>query len=260
MGELEHVAGIIAFTMGVGWASGINLYAAVLMLGILGATGNIVLPPGLQILANPLVIVAAGFMYCVEFFADKTPGVDSGWDALHTFIRIPAGAALAAGAVGPTHPAVSLAAAMVGGAMAASTHATKAGTRVIINASPEPFSNWVTSFMEDVIVIVGLWTALNHPWLFLLLLVAFVLLMIWLLPRLWHAIRRIFGFVGHLFRSRREGFKAHPPGRGEAEGATGPGHVPGHPVGSDQCPKGGGSVLSHGTIASREEEEDAKGG
>lgn len=211
MEQLNQVAGIIALTMGVGWASGINLYAAVLMLGILGATGNILLPPGLQILANPLVIAAAGFMYCVEFFADKTPGVDSGWDALHTFIRIPAGAALAAGAVGSTHPAVTLAAAMVGGGMAASTHATKAGTRVIINTSPEPFSNWVTSFTEDVIVIVGLWTALNHPWLFLLLLVAFILLMIWLLPRLWRAIKRVFGFVGHLFRSRRTGAQRPSP-------------------------------------------------
>lgn len=209
MEQLNHIAGIIALTMGVGWASGINLYAAILMLGILGATGNIVLPPGLQILTNPLVIVAAGFMYCVEFFADKTPGVDSGWDALHTFIRIPAGAALAAGAVGPTHTAVTLAAAMVGGGMAASTHATKAGTRVIINTSPEPFSNWVTSFAEDVIVIVGLWTALNHPWLFLLLLAAFILLMIWLLPRLWRAIKKIFSFFGQLLRFRRAGATPH---------------------------------------------------
>jgi phosphoribosylcarboxyaminoimidazole (NCAIR) mutase len=109
MEQLNHVATIIALTMGVAWASGINLYASITMLGILGATGSISLPPDLQILMNPLVIMAAGFV------VDKVPGVDSGWDALHTFIRIPAGAALAAGAVGHVHPAVALAAAIVGG-------------------------------------------------------------------------------------------------------------------------------------------------
>lgn len=203
MEQLNHIASIIALTMGVGWASGINLYAAIFMLGILGATGNMVLPPGLQILASPLVIGASGLMYLVEFVADKVPGVDSGWDALHTFIRIPAGALLAAGAVGPTHEAVSLAAAIMGGGMAAGAHATKAGTRVLINTSPEPFSNWVASFTEDVVVIVGLWTALNHPWLFLLLLLAFVLLMIWLLPRLWRGVKRVFGFLKYLIDPRK---------------------------------------------------------
>jgi len=209
MEELNHIASVIALTMGVGWASGINLYASILLLGILGASGHMILPPGLEILANPLVLVAAGFMYCVEFFADKVPGVDSGWDALHTFIRIPAGAALAAGAVGQVHPSVAVAAAIVGGGMAAVTHATKAGTRVLINTSPEPFSNWAVSFFEDVMVIVGLWTALNHPWVFLLFLVAFILLMIWLLPKLWGAIRKVFGFIGNLFR--RERFRPPPP-------------------------------------------------
>ena len=203
MEQLNHVASVIALTMGVAWASGINLYASILMLGILGATGHMTLPPGLQILANPLVLVAAGFMYCVEFFADKIPGVDSGWDAIHTFIRIPAGAALAAGAVGDLHPAVGLAAAIVGGGLAAGTHATKAGTRVMINTSPEPFSNWAASLFEDVAVILGLWTALNHPWLFLLGLAAFVLLLILLLPRLWKAIKKVFGFIGNLFRRER---------------------------------------------------------
>jgi hypothetical protein len=203
MEQLNHVASVIALTMGVAWASGINLYASILMLGILGATGHMMLPHGLEILANPLVLVAAGFMYCVEFFADKIPGVDSGWDAIHTFIRIPAGAALAAGAVGDLHPAVGLAAAIVGGGLAAGTHATKAGTRVMINTSPEPFSNWAASLLEDVTVIVGLWTALNHPWLFLLALAAFVLLLILLLPRLWKAIKKVFGFIGNLFRRER---------------------------------------------------------
>ena len=106
MAELNHIAAVIALTMGIAWASGINLYASILVLGILGVSGNIVLPPDLRILQEPVVIVAAGFMYFVEFFADKVPGVDSGWDALHTFIRIPAGAFLAARAVGDLNPAV----------------------------------------------------------------------------------------------------------------------------------------------------------
>jgi hypothetical protein len=186
--------------MGVAWASGINLYAAILVLGLLGATGNMVLPPDLQILANSVVIAAAGLMFIVEFVADKIPGVDTGWDTLHTFIRIPAGALLAAGAVGDVNPAVVVAAAIVGGGLAAGTHATKSGSRVIINTSPEPVSNWVASLVEDVAVIAGLWTALHHPWVFIVLLIAFIILMIWLLPRLWRGVRKVFAFLGRLLR------------------------------------------------------------
>ncbi|MEJ2347184.1 MAG: DUF4126 domain-containing protein, partial [Gammaproteobacteria bacterium] len=182
----------IALSMGSAWASGINLYATLLVLGYMGATGNIDLPPDLQILTNPLVMVAAGFMYVVEFFADKVPGVDTGWDALHTFVRIPAGALLAAGAVGHAGPAVQLAAMILGGGLAAGTHATKAGTRVLINTSPEPVTNWVASIGEDLSVIAGLWTALHHPWIFLILLLLFIVLMIWLLPRIWRAIKWVF--------------------------------------------------------------------
>ena len=200
MEPLNQIANTIALTMGVAWASGINLYAAMVMLGLLGATGNIDLPSGLQILANPLIIGAAGFMYVVEFIADKIPGVDTSWDTLHTFIRIPAGALLAAGAVGEVNPVVALAVAIVGGGLAAGAHATKSGTRVMINASPEPVSNWVASLAEDLAVIVGLWTALHHPWVFIVLLIGFVLLMIWLLPKLWQGIKRLFSFIGRLFR------------------------------------------------------------
>ena len=195
---------IIALTMGVAWASGINLYAAIFMLGYLGSTGHIVLPPDLQVLTDPLVMFAAGLMYCVEFFADKTPGVDSAWDAVHTFIRIPAGAELAMGAVGETSPAVELAAFLLGGTLAASTHATKAGARILINTSPEPVSNWVASIGEDVIVVLGLWTALNHPLIFLIALAIFIALMIWLLPKLWKGIKRIFGYIRDLFRGKYE--------------------------------------------------------
>lgn len=186
----------IALTMGVAWASGINLYAAILMLGVMGATGNMVLPAELQILTDPMVIAAAGFMYFIEFFTDKVPGVDTGWDALSTFIRIPAGAILAAGAIGDVGSAAQLAAGIAGGTLTAGTHATKAGTRVLINTSPEPVSNWFASVGEDVAVIAGLWTALYHPVVFIVLLVLFILFMIWALPKLWRGIRKVFGFIG----------------------------------------------------------------
>lgn len=190
----------IALSMGIGWASGINLYAAVFMLGALNALGYVALPPELAILSDPIVIAAAGVMYCVEFFADKVPGLDTAWDAVHSFIRIPAGAVLAARAVGDVSPAAELAAGLLGGTLAAGSHALKAGSRVAINASPEPFSNWVASLSEDVLVIGGLWTALRHPWVFLVGLVLFVLLTAWLLPKLWRGLRRMFAFLARPFR------------------------------------------------------------
>lgn len=199
MEQLDQITTLIALSMGVAWASGINLYATVLMLGVLNNMGHISLPPGLEIVSDPLVLIAAGFMYCVEFFADKTPGVDTGWDALHTFIRIPAGAALAAGAVGDLSPAVELAAALTGASLAAGSHAFKAGSRVMINTSPEPVSNWAASFSEDLLVIGGLWTALNHPLWFLAGLALFILLLIWLLPKLWRGVKKVFGFLARLF-------------------------------------------------------------
>jgi len=199
MEQLDQITAMIALSMGVAWASGINLYATLLMLGVLSNMGHLSLPPGLEIVSDPLVLMAAGFMYCVEFFADKVPGVDTGWDSLHTFIRIPAGAALAAGAVGDLSPVVGLAAAIVGGSMAAGSHALKAGTRVLINTSPEPVTNWTASFSEDLLVLGGLWAALNHPLWFLSGLVFFVVLLIWLLPRLWRAIRKVFAAITRWF-------------------------------------------------------------
>ena len=195
----------IALTMGVAWASGINLYAAIVMLGYLGITGNIDLPPELQILTNPVIILAAGVMYCIEFFADKVPGVDTGWDLIQTFIRIPAGAALAAGAVGDVGTGAHLAAAITGGTLATGSHLVKAGGRVLINTSPEPFTNWFTSIGEDVAVIAGLWTALHHPLLFLLLLVLFIIAISWLLPRIWSGIRRVFAKLGRLASTPESG-------------------------------------------------------
>lgn len=200
MESLDHIANTISLTMGVAWASGINLYAAILVLGLLGVNGNITLPATLQILTDPMVITAAGVMYFVEFFADKMPGVDTGWDTLHTFIRIPAGALLAAGAVGDVNPAVVLTAAILGGGLAAGAHAVKSGSRVIINTSPEPFTNWIASIAEDIAVIGGLWTALHYPWLFLVLMIVFIGLMIWLLPKIWGGIKKIFGYIWRLFK------------------------------------------------------------
>lgn len=199
MDELNRIIHTIALTMGVGWASGLNLYAAILMLGILGSTGNIVLPPELKVLTSPVVIFAAAVMYVVEFFADKIPGVDTGWDSVHTFIRIPAGAVLAAAAVGPVDPALAVAAGLLGGGLATLSHATKAGTRVLINTSPEPFSNWAASVTEDLLVIGGIWAALRHPYLFVILVIAFVLFAIWLLPKLWRGIKKVFAAIGRLF-------------------------------------------------------------
>jgi hypothetical protein len=193
------IISIIAATMGVAWASGINLYAAVFMLGWMFSTGSIDLPPDLQILGNPLVLAAAGFMYAVEFFADKIPGVDTGWDVLHSFIRIPAGAMLAAGAISPLGAEAELAGLLLGGTLTAGSHMTKAGSRVLINTSPEPFSNWAASIGEDVAVIGGLWTALHYPIGFIVALVVFIALMIWLLPKIWRGIKTVFRKIGSLF-------------------------------------------------------------
>lgn len=209
MGAVET----ISLAMGLGWASGINLYATLFMLGVLHNTGNIALPPELLIVADPLVIVAAGLMYCVEFFADKIPGVDTGWDAIHSFVRIPAGAVLAASAVGDVSPAAELAAGLLGGTLAAGSHALKASSRVAINASPEPFSNWTASLGEDVLVVGGLWAALHHPWVFLAGLVVFVLFAAWALPKLWRGLKKLFAFLTRPFRDA-------------PAGTTGPGPTP----------------------------------
>ncbi|MDD1610614.1 MAG: DUF4126 domain-containing protein [Methylococcaceae bacterium] len=211
MDALNQISTTLALTMGLAWASGINLYATLLTLGVLANTGNIQLPPDLAIVANPLVMMAAGFMYCVEFFADKVPGVDTGWDAIHTFIRIPAGAMLAAGAVGTLDPSVELAAAILGGGIAAGAHVTKAGTRVLINTSPEPFTNWFASVTEDVMAITGVWACINHPIGFLVALAVFIVLMILLLPKIWVGIKKVFGFIINLFRAAPPPASTTPP-------------------------------------------------
>lgn len=194
-----EVTDTIALAMGSAWASGLNLYATLFILGWMGYSGHMALPPGMEVLSDPMVMAAAGFMYMVEFFADKTPGVDTGWDALHTFIRIPAGAMLAATALGDISPAAEMAGYIIGGGLAASTHITKAGSRVLINTSPEPVSNWGASIGEDLAVLAGLWAALNHPWLFFSGLAVFLILLAWLLPKLWRGIKRVACAIARLF-------------------------------------------------------------
>lgn len=207
--NIETISQTIALSMGMAWASGINLYAALLTLGVLAHTGNMVLPQPLEVVANPLVIGAAGLMYVIEFFADKIPGVDSGWDVVQSFVRIPGGAMLAAAAVGDISPAAELAAGILGGGLAAATHGTKAGTRIMINTSPEPVSNWSASIGEDVAVVGGVWTALNHPYIFLGLLVLFVLLMAWLLPRIWRGVKAVTARLRVLFGLAQEPDQTH---------------------------------------------------
>jgi hypothetical protein len=170
------------------WASGLRLYLVVFSVGLAGYLGYIDLPRGLEVLQHPWVIGAAGFLLLMEFLVDKVPGIDSVWDALHTFIRIPAGALLAAGATGDSLTALTVAAGLLGGTITAGTHFTKAGGRAIVNASPEPFSNWGASFSEDVIVLAGIWFAFHYPVAFLCALALFILLMIWLLPKLWQGV------------------------------------------------------------------------
>jgi len=182
----------LGLAMGTAWTSGINLYATVAALGIAQASGLVELPPGLEVLANPAVIVVAVFMYFVEFFADKVPYVDSGWDAVHTFIRVPAGALLAARALGPTNPALEVVAALAGGSIALAAHGTKATARLAINASPEPFTNWAASITEDVVAFVGVWAAFQHPYVMLVLVLGFLALAIYLVPKILRTLRAMF--------------------------------------------------------------------
>jgi len=196
---MHEIITYIALSMGVAWASGLNLYAAILVLGLLGATGNMALPETLQVLQNPLVIGAAALMYSIEFFADKFPGVDSAWDTLHTFIRIPAGAILAASAVAEVEPSLSIAAALVGGTLTAGAHLAKAGTRLLVNTSPEPFSNIGASLAEDTMVVAGLWTAVYFPLVFLVFLAGFLILMIWWLPILWRGLKSMYETMRRIF-------------------------------------------------------------
>lgn len=188
----------LATAAGLGWASGVRLYAVVFFLGLLQQFGIYALPAELQTLGNPWVMGASGFMFLVEFLADKIPGFDSVWDAAHTFIRIPAGALLAAAAVAGGDTSMGIAAGILGGALAASSHITKASTRALINTSPEPLSNWAASFSEDALSIGAVWMALVYPLLLLGFLVVFFILAIWLLPKIWRGLKRVLASIRQL--------------------------------------------------------------
>jgi hypothetical protein len=187
------ILSIITLALGAAWASGINVYATVLLIGLFGATGVVPLPEALMPLTSPVVLAVAGVAYLIEFFADKIPGLDSLWDALHTFIRIPAGAVLAAGAASGLGEDYLIAVALLGGAaIAAGSHTMKAGSRAVINTSPEPASNWAASILEDILVVVGLLLALFKPGLFIAFFLLFLLAAIWLLPKIWRGVRHVF--------------------------------------------------------------------
>ncbi|MGL4576206.1 MAG: DUF4126 domain-containing protein [Burkholderiaceae bacterium] len=195
MGPVETAA----LAAGLSWASGLRLYAALFTAGILNWFGVMKLPDALQVLSNPVVLVASGVMLAVEFLVDKVPGLDSIWDSVHTFIRIPAGAVLAAGAFADLDPVWATTAAILGGVIAGSSHLTKSGTRAAINTSPEPVSNWAASLTEDAVTIGGLTLAIFNPWVFLVLLVVFIVFALWFIPKIFRFIRTIIGRLRNVF-------------------------------------------------------------
>ena len=190
-----------ALASGLSWASGLRLYATVFVVGMLAKFNYINLPAALDILSNPIVLSVAGILTVIEFFADKIPYVDSAWDSIQTFIRIPAGALLAMGAMNSADPMIATLAALLGGSLTGMTHATKAGSRALINTSPEPVTNIATSFGEEGLLLGGGWLALAHPMVFLGVLAAFILVMIWLIPKLWRGIQNVFTHIGKITRT-----------------------------------------------------------
>lgn len=188
----------LALAGGLSWASGLRLYLTVFAVGLLAKFGYIDLPTTLDILSNPVVIGVSGILAVIEFLADKIPYVDSAWDSIQTFIRIPAGALLAMGAINTSDPAIATVAALLGGSLAGATHATKAGSRALINTSPEPVSNIAASLTEESLLVTGGWLVFAHPAVFIGLLGAFIVMMFWLLPKLWRGIKSVLGNVGKI--------------------------------------------------------------
>lgn len=183
---------LAALAGGLSWASGLRLYMTLFIAGWFGRLGWIDLPQALEVLESPWVILVTGLLTGIEFLADKIPGVDSAWDTVQTFIRVPAGAVLGAASFGEMDPAFMTIAGLLGGGIAASAHFTKAGGRALINTSPEPFSNWAASFTEEVAVAGTLLAAFFHPFLLFSFLALFCLLAWWTLPKIWRAVQSIF--------------------------------------------------------------------
>ncbi|MDB5941363.1 MAG: putative rane protein [Ramlibacter sp.] len=193
---------LLALAAALGWASGIRLYAVVFLVGAAGFMGWVDLPQGLKVLQHPGVLAASGSMCFVEFFADKIPLLDTVWDLVHTFIRIPAGAALAAAALGADGPAMTTIAALLGGSLAATSHAAKMTTRAAVNTSPEPFSNIGVSLLEDGFVVFMLWLSATHPLLFALALVLTLVLAVVLLVVLVKFLRTVLRGLGRFLSGR----------------------------------------------------------
>ena len=182
---------LLALAAALGWASGFRLYAVVFLVGMMGVLGWMPLPPGLTMLQHPVVLMVSGFMLMVEFFADKVPWVDSAWDAIHAFIRVPAGAALAYGVFGADNATMAVVAGLLGGSLSATALATKMTTRAAVNTSPEPFSNWGLSFLEDGLVVAVVWLATQHPVAFGFALVVMVVVSVLLLVVLFKFLRAV---------------------------------------------------------------------
>ena len=182
---------LLALAAALGWASGFRLYAAGFLVRMLGVLGWMPLPPGLAVLQHPLVLMVSGFMLLVEFFADKVPWLDSAWDAVHAFIRVPAGAALAFGVFGADNATMAIAAGLLGGSLSATALATKMTTRAAVNTSPEPFSNWGLSFFEDGLVVAVVWLATQYPVAFGIALVVMVIVSVLLLVVLFKFLRAV---------------------------------------------------------------------
>ena len=192
-------ASLLAIAAALGWASGLRLYAVVFLTGIAGFLGWVDLPAGLKLLQSPMMLGASGFMLCVEFFADKIPGVDTLWDLIHTLVRIPAGATLAAAVFGADQASWAMAAALMGGTLAATSHVAKATTRAALNTSPEPFSNVAMSLLGDGLVPASLWLSWAHPTLFFAALAVALLVMFGLIWVLAKFLRRLVRRVSVLF-------------------------------------------------------------
>lgn len=190
----------LSLALGSAWTSGINLYATVTILGLIEKFDFAKLPGGLDVLNNWWIIGVAGGLYIVEFFADKIPYVDSVWDVIHTFIRIPAGAIVAYGATKELEPSIYVSAFLIGGGLATAAHGSKAALRIGANFSPEPVSNWALSFIEDGIVIVGVVLAVFAPVAIACVLGIFVLLFLYFAPKVVRALRRMFRAVAGWFR------------------------------------------------------------
>ena len=190
----------LAQSMGVAWVSGVNVYATCAMLGLLGRYGGVELAGNLAVLESWWIIGPALAIYLAEFIADKIPGFDSIWDAIHTFVRIPAGAVLAASAYTESGPLVQGGASLAGLALAGETHSLKAGTRALINTSPEPFTNWFASLAEDSIVVIAILFAVNDPAIFLVVLGVAAVIGMLVFRFVWRSLHSLFRWVGDFVR------------------------------------------------------------